>query len=184
MKLISIFAVVIRHCLAKKDDNHPRVQADANLISMDVHGNNDYFGPIYTGSNFDFSKVKYDTMSKWTFLVDVSTDSDVPGQYNVSNSASAAPIMKKNDEESVQKIETIDLGSVDIQGKVYTDKFCLYQVGREEKTDASGKLCAKDLEFIVADSITGDLNAEGVLGLAPNNDNRSFMKKLKENGAI
>ena len=60
---------------------------------MDVHGNNDYFGPIYAGSDYAFSKVKYDTMSKWTMLVDVNTDSDVPGEYNVTSSTTAAPKM-------------------------------------------------------------------------------------------
>ena len=90
MKLFSITTGLIGQVFSKK---HPKVQASANLVTLDLLGNNDYFGPLFTGSEYAFSKVKYDTMSKWTFLVDVNTDSDVPGEYNLTSSKTAAPLM-------------------------------------------------------------------------------------------
>lgn len=50
-------------------NQHPRVYADNNYIDIEVRENNDYFGPIYMGSDFSENHLIYDTMSDWTIVI-------------------------------------------------------------------------------------------------------------------
>jgi hypothetical protein len=45
--------------------DHPRVEATSRVISLEVKGNNDYFGPLYVGSNYEQTSMIYDTTSSW-----------------------------------------------------------------------------------------------------------------------
>jgi hypothetical protein len=50
---------------------------------------------------------------------------------------------------------------------VYKENFCLYQT-KTQRTDQTGRLCVKDLDIMVADTIIySEFSAEGVLGLSP-----------------
>jgi hypothetical protein len=53
---------------------HPLVQADNNYIDIEVRENNDYFGPIYVGSQFSENHLIYDTMSDWTIIIGNDAD--------------------------------------------------------------------------------------------------------------
>ena len=62
---------------------------------------------------------------------------------------------------------------------------CLYQVAMQhERTPQSGRLCANNQTLLVVEHITGSFNANGIVGLAPSNDERSLVKKLKDSGQI
>jgi len=52
------------------------------------------------------------------------------------------------------------------------DQFCLNK----------NQFCVKDFEFIAAKNMIGDFYANGVLGFAPTDDKRSFMKALYDSG--
>ena len=43
--------------------------AEKNTVDIDVWGNNDYFGSIYTGSEYEKNYVIFDTMSDWTVIM-------------------------------------------------------------------------------------------------------------------
>ena len=47
-----------------------------------------------------------------------------------------------------------------------------------------GKLCVKDFNFIAVKQIMGSFNANGILGFAPSDDNKSYIKALKDQGQI
>ena len=65
MKLITL---LLGACQANKFLS-PKVEASGNVVAIETGtDNNDYFGPLYVGSNFEYSHVVYDTMSSWTAI--------------------------------------------------------------------------------------------------------------------
>lgn len=54
---------------------------------------------------------------------------------------------------------------------------CLYQISNN-RNDNTGNMCVKDMPFISTQSIIGDFEANGIIGLAPNNHERSYINKL------
>ena len=94
-------------------------------MDIDVWGNNDYFGSIYTGSEYEKNYVIFDTMSDWTVIMDNKADGlEIMSEYNLAESTSAKPILHEN---GSPEIVNIDFGKYDISGQKYTDKFCLFQ---------------------------------------------------------
>lgn len=56
-----------------KLNRHPIVGASAHKIKLDQPINTDgeeYIGQIFVGENYDRVKVLFDTMSKWTSIID------------------------------------------------------------------------------------------------------------------
>jgi hypothetical protein len=64
--------------------------------------------------------------------------------------------------------ETMNLnfGTSFFQGTVYKDNMCLYQT-REERTDDTGVMCVRQMPFLLSESIIGNFEANGVVGLSP-----------------
>jgi hypothetical protein len=68
-------------------------------------------------------------------------------------------------------------GSVILSGKAYKDNMCLYQT-RNDRTDSSGRMCVRGQKFMAVDDIEGDFEANGIFGLAPVHDDRSYIRNL------
>lgn len=53
-----------------------------------------------------------------------------------------------------------------------------------DKADDVGNFCVNDFKIVAASSVLGDFQANGVLGFAPTDDDRSIIKQLKKEGVI
>lgn len=61
---------------------------------------------------------------------------------------------------------------------------CLYQT-REDRSMDFGRMCVNSLNFIAAEEIIGEFDANGVLGLAPWDDpQQSYIDTLYRDGII
>ena len=60
---------------------------------------------------------------------------------------------------------------------------CLYQTSND-RTDSSGIMCVSDMQFISVENIIGDFNSNGIIGLAPNNHERSYINQLFKQNKI
>ena len=49
---------------------HPRVKASNELVTLEVHGNHDYYGLIWAGSEYEELRIIFDTTSQHTVLID------------------------------------------------------------------------------------------------------------------
>jgi hypothetical protein len=54
---------------------------------------------------------------------------------------------------------------------------CLYQTSNN-RDDSSGKMCVTQMPFISVQSLIGNFEANGIIGLAPNNHERSYINQL------
>ena len=54
--------------------NKSAFAAKSGIIEIDVRGTNDYYGPLYAGSEYSLNHMIYDTMSDWTVLIDAEAD--------------------------------------------------------------------------------------------------------------
>ena len=52
-----------REDFLKDIGHHPKVQAAANRVTLDVFGNHDYYGHLYIGKEYVENRMIYDTMS-------------------------------------------------------------------------------------------------------------------------
>ena len=168
MKLISTIVALSQITLAK---DAPRVKASANVVDIDVRSNNDYYGQLYTGSDFAESRVIYDTMSKYTIVVNegVRNNYGVIGIYNQEDSHTMREVMATDDGRYNPVILQYNLGAYEFIGKELKDQMCLYQTMNDRSMDY-GRMCVNSLNFIAAESIVGEFSASAVLGLAPSDD--------------
>ena len=60
---------------------------------------------------------------------------------------------------------------------------CQYQT-RNDRTDSSGRMCVRWQKFMAVDDIEGDFEANGIFGLAPVHDDRSYIRNLFLQGQI
>ena len=158
------------------------VTASADTIELDNRSNNDYFGPIYVGEYWRKQEVIYDTMADWTILVGEYTEGDkaIPSNYDNVISNSSKPVYK-DEATRTRDVKVINMGSYWANGKEYEERMCLQQEGSDE----TGRFCVNDFNYILADSINGNLMANGVLGLAPTTHfDQSFIWHLKRAGQI
>lgn len=66
-----------------------------------------------------------------------------------------------------------------------SETMCLRQSEhRSERTKDSGRLCVANQTFLAVESVNGDFRANGIVGLAPTQDSRSFVWNLKKQGVI
>lgn len=56
---------------------------------------------------------------------------------------------------------------------------CLKQ-NRNSRTDETGEFCVNDMEFLLAHSVMGGFEANGVVGLAPSGGDNSIIEQLKK----
>ena len=163
--------------------SHPKVLATANSIDLDIRNNADYNGPFYIGSSYKENHLIYDTMADQTIIVnDGAKGSQFPGNYDKNQSESAIPVYFDANKSLIES-DHINLGSVLFNGQKYKEKVCLKQA-RNERTDDTGTYCVNDFPFVAADTVIGDFEANGVLGLAPSNSKDSIIYQLKSNGQI
>ena len=54
---------------------------------------------------------------------------------------------------------------------------CLYQI-RNDRTLQSGRMCVRNMPFVLTTKIIGDFEANGVIGLAPNPKNGAYVNQL------
>ena len=54
--------------------NKTTFAAQSGIIEIDVRGTNDYYGPLYAGSDQLLNHMIYDTMSDWTVLLDAECE--------------------------------------------------------------------------------------------------------------
>ena len=120
--------------------NHPRVKASANTIDLDVRGDNDYYGPLFIGEEWNENHLVYDTMSDWTIIVgDATSGSSFPGNYDVTESQTAKTVYYDAAKTTVETA-TADLGSVSFNSLKFTEQMCLFQ-RRNDRTTLTGKWC-------------------------------------------
>mmetsp|Transcript_9682 Transcript_9682/g.16288 ORF Transcript_9682/g.16288 Transcript_9682/m.16288 type:complete len:146 (-) Transcript_9682:1086-1523(-) len=144
-------------------------------------GEADYYGSLFVGSNYRYSKVVYDTMSKRTAVVlELASGSENVNTYDLADSRTAAPVYDdKFRKQQFQK--NIDLGQVQLIGKGYRDNMCLLQQSKA-RTDATGRICVRSMPFVAVDTIIGDMESNGVLGLAPGDSEDSYVQQLFNQG--
>lgn len=163
--------------------SHPIVQGAGNIIQLEVRSGNDYFGPLYIGSEYREQRVFYDTASSWVSVTNVNTDhASLLSNYDVSESTKANPIYL--DSATKKKTEkNIDYGSFFLSGYEYTDNICLQQ-NKLERRDDTGRMCVRNMPFLSVESINGEFSGMGVVGLAPSNTESSYVWHLFNQGQI
>ena len=75
------------------------------------------------------------------------------------------------------------MGGYTFLGERWTDQMCLKQQ-RDNRTLASGSYCVKNQEFLLASSVIGGFNANGVIGLAPTGSSLSYIENMKKQGQL
>lgn len=81
----------------------------------------------------------------------------------------------------MQATASVNLGSMHFSGNKFREYMCLQQIKTNRKY-STGRFCVSDFEFILATSIIGKVEANGVLGLGPNGGENSFVQSLKMHG--
>ena len=77
----------------------------------------------------------------------------------------------------------LPFGNLDFEGIEYTDNMCLYQP-KNDRSDSTGRMCVRNQPFVAVTQLIGEFSANGVIGLAPNSHEKSYVYQLKEQGAI
>jgi hypothetical protein len=77
-------------------------------------------------------------------------------------------------------------GNIQMSGLLMKDQMCLKQRRIEsERTMDAGGLCLKKHMFVAIEKIKGgEFAANGILGLAPSRDEKSYVRQLFDNGII
>lgn len=120
---------------------HPVVGASAHVVKLDQPINTDgdeYVGQIYIGEDYSRVKVLFDTMSKWTFVIDNHADGDRRGinsAYEVRGSDTKEIVADENGFPMSVKIE---LPTATLDGSVYREQMC---IGQKATDESAGELC-------------------------------------------
>jgi len=96
-----------------------------------------------------------------------------PSFYNVEESETAKAQYSDDAQDNLALVD-FDMGSVVFEGIKYKDKMCLYQV-RNNRADDTGRLCVRNMPFVSVTRIIGNFNPNGIIGLAPNMHERSYV---------
>lgn len=153
---------------------HPIVQASANVVVIDDKSvPNDYFGPMYIGSNMVPLKISYDTLSDWTVISNQS--------YNVMASETQSPWVSINGDPVTENVKFLKF---DTTGSIYNESMCL--IHQAEAADRSkSRLCVSKMPFVYAELDSDDNTYQGMLGLARGNSQQiNFVKLLYMQGSI
>ena len=64
----------------------------SNYVQLEVRSGNDYFGPLFIGSEYREERVFYDTASAWVTVNDMKAkNAQVISNYDISESTKANP---------------------------------------------------------------------------------------------
>lgn len=147
-------------------NKHPKVTGAANYVTLEVRNNNDYFGPLFIGSEYREERVLYDTASSWVTVNDIKTkNAEIMSNYDITESTKANPVYLDT-AKTEMATSKIDHGLFWLEGTQYTDNICLYQ-NRVERRDETGRLCVRNMPFLSVNKINGPFKAMGIVGLAP-----------------
>ena len=85
--------IIILLGLSQTKEAFLRVESNGNTVAMEVQGNNDYYGPLYVGSNFEYTHVVYDTTSAWTSVnIQGASGAKMVSDYDTQESITDYPI--------------------------------------------------------------------------------------------
>jgi hypothetical protein len=146
-------------------------------VPLDNQYNLAYTGPVYFGTPLQTSDPSssfvYDTGSGVLTVTSTLCNKCklIPGQYY---NPSASSTYKA---ESSSSETTLSYGSATLEGFYAEDNVCL---------DTSEAVCVPDFEFFVIESQKGLDNADGILGLSPDESTASlsYIRALKNAGVI
>ena len=92
MVKISLIVSLISTTLAK-GFKHPIVQANANQIHLNLRGTDDYYGPLFIGSEYREIEMVYDTASQWiTVNTETTANAELISNYDIDESTTAQVI--------------------------------------------------------------------------------------------
>lgn len=125
----------------------------------------------------------YDTTSQYVVVNNEGLENaELISNYDVKDSLTAKVQYSDKDETSPRLVD-LPFGSVDFEGIEYTDNMCLYQT-RNDRSDSTGKMCVRNQPFVSVTKLIGEFQANGVIGLAPNSHDKSYVNQLHQQGAI
>lgn len=125
----------------------------------------------------------YDTASSWVSVGNLNTRNvELVSNYDIFESKNAHPVYLDISKTTPSKVK-LDYGSFFVSGEEYTDNICLNQ-NRNDRRDDTGRLCVRNMPFVSINEIVGTLKAMGIVGLAPNNNEKSFINQLYEQGQV
>ena len=157
------------------------VQGQANLIKLHAANIVDYFGHVYVGEHYRDERVIYDTASSWITIDDINVpNADLVSNYDHIDSTSATPVYEDDDKTEPSMID-VNFGTYIFEGQQYTDKMCLTQ-NMNDRTDYTGRLCVRNMPFVLVTGIIGSFAANGVVGLAPHMHDKSYINQLYMQG--
>lgn len=64
-----------------------------------------------------------------------------------------------------------------LKGSLYEDDVCLYQP-TNDRSQSTGRICARQLDFVAVNEVFGSFPANGIVGLAPSFQSPSIVSKL------
>ena len=123
----------------------------------------------------------YDTASSRVAVGHLNTKNVVlVSNYDIDESKNAHPVYLDQRQTEPSRVK-LNYGSFYASGEEYRDNICLNQ-NRNDRRDDTGRLCVRDMPFVSINSVTGDFRAMGVVGLAPDNEGKSYVSQLYEQG--
>lgn len=101
-------------------------------VDIEVTSNNEYFGPMYIGSNFEYCRLVYDTTSAWTsVLVAKAKGAKMVSEYDMLKSDTDVAIFHEVYDPNTQLSEQVHeqatnhFGAVQLHGMKETEYMCL-----------------------------------------------------------
>jgi len=124
-------------------------------VQLEVRGNNDYFGPLYIGSDQRMVNMIYDTTSQYVVVNPEGLENaELISNYDIKESTSAV-VQYSDKAQTTPKLVNLPFGSVDFEGLEYTDNMCLYQTRNDRSAD-TGKMCVRNQPFVSVTKIIGE----------------------------
>ena len=112
----------------KNFQSHPRVFGNANFVDLNLRGTDDYYGPLYIGSEYRQVEMVYDTASQWTLVNNEGLqNAELISNYDVQESTTAQ-VKYADADKTTPVTQNLEFGGVTFEGLEYSDKMCLYQV--------------------------------------------------------
>jgi hypothetical protein len=117
----------------------------------------------------------FDTASEWTVVMNKNgKGNQLPANYDPTTSVTRKNVLQEDKELT----QTVNLGGVIFSGPVKTEYMCVHQWS-DFRSFATGRTCVDGFEFISATSQIGEMNSNGVIGMAPTGSANSFVEQLK-----
>lgn len=118
----------------------PAVGSFGNIVVInDKQVPNEFYGPIFVGSDLVPLRIAYDTLSDWTMIA--------KNNYDISASDTKSAWVSP---KGVPTTRDFRIGKYDTKGPIYNESMCLiHQKEANDKDQA--RLCVKDMPFVYAE---------------------------------